>query len=163
MPRKLLFLVTSLVATTYATIVAADDLSASVILEFHRGYENRGTIFEGAPRQQYAVVDANGLSATIAATFTSFSRDAFRTRRYQAGRRLSINAVTTYAHIDIGGSGETRRCDALARFTPLAGHTYNVTQVELSLGNCDLQVFDTATGRSPDGLDVSNHAGISGR
>ena len=164
MTKQLLFSIAALAGAAWATAATADNTRSSVTFEFHRGYTpERGNIFGEGTSQEYNVVNEDGLSATTGASFNHFGRSEVRTRRYPAGRRFTISATTTYLHVDLGIfstdgiSDDSGRCDALAQFTPTAEHTYAVTQVVRRLGDCDLQVLDTATGAPPDDLEVSNH------
>jgi hypothetical protein len=168
MTKQLLFSIAVLAGASWATAATADTARPSVTFEFHRGYApDSGNILGEGTSQEYTVVNEDGLSANTAANFNHFGHSELRARQYPAGRRFTVSATTTYTHVDLDIfhsddgiiSDDPRRCDALARFTPMAGHTYAITQVVRRLGDCDLQVLDTATGAPPDDIDVSNHPG----
>ena len=144
-------LLVSLAILAFAPLAAADETGARATVEFHKGFE-RNVNFA---RQEYMVVDADGQSSTSAALFGLVGGGEVRQRRYPASQRLTIYAMTTYLEY-FGSEG---RCSALAHFTPAGGHTYAVTQQELSLGVCELHVLDAATGAAPADLEISTDSG----
>jgi hypothetical protein len=80
------------------------------------------------------------------------------------GEPLQLHANTTYVYatgVSSTGYGyyanmANNQCNEGATFTPQAGHTYVVTQAELSYAQCELRIVDATTGAAPPDLSLSN-------
>ena len=142
-------LLASLACLTAAPCASTDQSTPFALVQFESGVD-------GGVRQEYMVVASDGQSLERAALFNFLSGRQPQTRRLPADRPLSINATMT--HFSLGIEMAHSRCNALARFTPVAGRTYRVVQAELRLDICELRVIDTSTGAPPGDLEITDNA-----
>lgn len=151
----------SVVLAAWACVAAtglAQPVGPVAAIEFQRGYTpgvNRITGLATRADQEYMVLDSDGLSFRRAALFNFLSSGRPQTWQAPVGRRLTINAITSYSQVSIG------QCSGRAQFTPLEGHSYRVVQVEVRPAECAFEVTDTTTGEAPPDLEVVDD--ISGR
>ena len=161
--RILLALLCLGAAACVATYREVEDGAATAVIQFEKGYTT-GLGFGNSASQEYSIADdADALRR--AAFFTWTNSDPI-SRRVAAGESLRLHATTTYFYttgVTSTGYGyyanmANNQCNEGATFTPQAGHTYVVTQAELSYAQCELRIVDATTGAAPPDLSLSNAA-----
>ncbi|HWE46087.1 MAG TPA: hypothetical protein VG407_08660 [Caulobacteraceae bacterium] len=78
-----------------------------------------------------------------------------RTEKVGAGTPVAVHATTEYFYPTVQAgqnSVYSKRCDGVARFTPQAGHTYEIVHETPFDGKCRLIVTDKDTQVAPPGL-----------
>lgn len=129
--------------------VAADAPGANV--RFLKGYDAQGA-YGVSGMQEYSVAPdkyCDGVKQIAALTWTDGEA---KTARLRADETVYLWAVTVY----IGGGGQSAtQCRNLVRFTPRAGHAYDIRQTSLNGSpTCHLTVTDTTTGGPAEDAEI---------
>lgn len=116
-------------------------------LEFNKGY----TAYNGAgagraSSHRYWAISKPDCRRKIPVSMT-WTTAAMISKPVAAERRVWLVANTRLLN-SVPGGMMSRTCEQAAGFTPLAGHTYAVTQKAKAAG-CDLEIIDKATGEPP--------------
>lgn len=119
-------------------------------LEFNKGYADYNGVGAGRAGIHFYMAVNDPDCPEMRATSLTWTTPAMVPQRIDAGRRLWIRATTQLLN-GTGGGMMTRTCVQAFGFTPVADHTYAITQVAEARG-CKLDIVDKATGAPPPDL-----------
>lgn len=119
-------------------------------LEFNKGYTAYNGAGAGRASIHFYMAVNDPRCPEMRATSLTWTTPAMVPQQIDAGRRLWIKATTQLLN-GVAGGMQTRTCVQAFGFTPLAGHSYGITQLAQPQG-CKLDVIDKATGAPPPDL-----------
>ncbi|HYE44759.1 MAG TPA: hypothetical protein VEA44_03195 [Caulobacter sp.] len=119
-------------------------------LEFNKGYAAYNGVGAGRAGIHFYQAVNDPRCPEMRATALTWTTPAMVAQPIDANRRLWIQAKTELLN-STGGGMLSRTCTQAFGFTPLAGHSYAVTQHAEASG-CRLDIVDKATGAPPPDL-----------
>jgi hypothetical protein len=131
--------------------LAADSVDQSATLEMERNRDS----FRLPKNNSYAIYDndrcENAIHTTQMGTIYSGKADVLRSP-LRTGSPIYVRAMTL-AFVQKAYGKEWLSCVRVIRFTPVAGHTYRISQTG-DADSCSLAFADAATGTPPDDYSV---------
>ena len=128
---------------------AADAPGADV--RFLKGYDAQGA-YGVSGVQEYAVAPDEYCDGVKQVAYLTWTDGEVKTARFKADETVYLWAVSIY--IGSGGQSATQ-CRNLMRFTPRAGHAYDIRQTSLNGSpSCNLTITDTTTGQAAEGAEI---------
>jgi len=126
-----------------------DEDAPHATLNFAKGY-SRGLGFGQSSMQEFYLADDASCANPERVAFLSFTSSAVETRRV-AIEPINMIAITQFS-TSLGSTIETLECRTFASYSPLQGHTYEITHRTTPRAQCDLVIIDSATGAAPPDL-----------
>jgi hypothetical protein len=133
------------------TSLGATDPVGTASVKMAKGYD-KGAGFGAATVQRYYLLPADGTCGRKKrlAVFNAMT-GASTTKPIPANV-----AVNIYAAVERTNAFDHGVCQNNVIFTPIAGHSYNLTQRSAVWDSCKIEVIDTATNQAPDDLRQDN-------
>lgn len=131
--------------------VAADAPGADV--RFIKGYDAQGA-YGVSGSQTFAVAPDEFCDGVQQVAYLTWTDGQAKSVRFKADETVYLWAASTY-FVGSGGTMQSTGCRNLVRFTPRAGHAYDVRQASLyGSPTCTLTVTDTTTGQLAEGAET---------